>query len=239
MFDTYVTVVGTVLHQPEKRVTNKSNALVATFKVATHPRRYDPKTERWVDAPSLRIRVNCWRRLAEHVAMSVNVGDSVVVYGRISTREWKTEQGEPRLSYEMDADNVGHDLSRGTATFVRARPEGNGSVVDDEDTNSRVNGEPTSPVGAHGSGGGDTDGASDEAGHDDRPFDDDFGYGESYASAPDADADALQILRGLDDVVGTGGDEDAEDEEDVAGAVPGSGGSGGRGRRRGRQPVPA
>jgi len=235
MFDTYVTVVGTVLHQPEKRLTTKSNALVSTFKVATHPRRYDPKSERWVDAPSLRIRVNCWRRLAEHVATSVNVGDSVVVYGRISTREWKTEQGEPRLSYEMDADNVGHDLSRGTATFIRARPEGNGSVVEDADADSRVNGELTSPFGTHVAG----DAGPDEAGHDDRPFDDDFTYGESYTSSPDGDPEALQILRGLEEAMGTGGDEDVDDEEDVAGAVPGPGGTGGRGRRRGRQPVPA
>ena len=89
MFDTYVTVVGTVLHQPDKRVTDTTNALVSTFRVATHPRRYDPKVEQWVDAPSLRIRVNCWRRLAEHVAACVTTGDPVIVYGRISTREWK------------------------------------------------------------------------------------------------------------------------------------------------------
>src|SRR3954469_1158403 len=188
MFDTYVTAIGTVLHQPEKRVTTRSNAIVATFKVATHPRRYDPKSEQWVDAPSLRIRVNCWRRLAEHVATSVNVGDSVVVYGRISTREWKTEQGETRLSYEMDADNVGHDLSRGTATFIRARPESNASVVEDADADSRVNGELTSPFGTHGPGEGEPgEGEPDEAGHHDRPFDDDFSYGESYASSADGD----------------------------------------------------
>src|SRR5215831_11447042 len=144
MFDTYVTVVGTVLHQPDKRVTNTTNALVSTFRVATHPRRYDPKLAQWVDAPSLRIRVNCWRRLAEHVAACVATGDPVIVYGRISTREWKTETGETRVSYEMDADNVGHDLSRGMAQFTRARSGGT-SVIEDEDTDSRVNGEPTSP----------------------------------------------------------------------------------------------
>jgi single-strand DNA-binding protein len=230
MFDTYVTAIGTVLHQPDKRVTNRTNAIVATFRIATHPRRYDPKSEQWVDAPSLRIRVNCWRRLAEHVAASLNVGDPVVVYGRISTREWKTEQGEARLSYEMDADSVGHDLSRGISMFTKARAEGSGSVIEDHDSDSRVNGEPTSPFGGAG---------PDGDGHEDRPYDDDFGYGESYAAPTVGDPDALELLRGLDATLGAGDDEETDDEEDVAAAGPGSGGPGARGRRRGRQPVPA
>ena len=227
MFDTYLTVVGTVLHQPDKRVTNTTNTLVSTFRVATHPRRYDPKVEQWVDAPSLRIRVNCWRKLAEHVASSVTTGDPVIVYGRVSTREWKTETGETRISYEMDADNVGHDLSRGMAQFTRARSGGT-SVVEDDDTESRVNGELTSPwVGGPA--------GPDDGLHEDRPYDDDLGYGESYR-----DGDAVAILReaGLASSP-IGGEEESEDEEEMVGAAADSGGVGGRSRRRGRQPVPA
>ena len=228
MFDTYVTIVGTVLHDPEKRITNKTNTVVATFRVATHPRRYDPKLEQWVDAPSLRLRVNCWRRLAEHVTASVHVGDPVVVYGRISTREWKTEQGETRLSYEMDADNVGHDLSRGLAQFSKARAEGGTSVIEDRESDSRVNGELTSRFGESG----------DEGAHDDRPYDDDLGYGDGYGGLGPSghEVDALTMLRAAGLAVGG---EDAEDEEETAGADADPGGVGPRGRRRGRQPVPA
>ena len=78
MFDTNVTVVGTALNTPEWRRTT-SGALVAHFKVASHSRRYDKDSGRWVDGDSLRVRVTCWRRLAEGVAASVLVGDPVIV----------------------------------------------------------------------------------------------------------------------------------------------------------------
>ena len=40
MFDTNLTVVGTALNTPEKRIT-KNDALVATFRVASRARRFD------------------------------------------------------------------------------------------------------------------------------------------------------------------------------------------------------
>lgn len=65
MFDTYVTIVGNVLTTPEWRRTTQSNTLVANFKVASTARRLDRDSGRWVDGNSLRVRVNCWRKLAE------------------------------------------------------------------------------------------------------------------------------------------------------------------------------
>ena len=132
MFDTYVTVTGNALTTPERRVT-KSNLPVAFFRVASTARRYDRNTNEWVDAANLRIRVTCWRRLADNVAASIVSGDPVVVHGRISTRDWVTEQGEPRIAYELEAVSVGHDLSRGTGTFTRSRHEPAGLVVEDPD----------------------------------------------------------------------------------------------------------
>jgi single-strand DNA-binding protein len=131
MFDTYITVMGTALNTPEKKLT-KNNVVVANFRVATHARRFDKNTGEWVDAPSLRIRVACWRRLAEHVAGSVFSGDALVVHGRIITQDWVNEQGEPRISYTLEAMTVGHDLNRGTSTFTRARAEPAGLVVEEE-----------------------------------------------------------------------------------------------------------
>ena len=59
MFDTYVTVVGTVLTRPDWKLLTKTNSVVASFRVASNSRRYDRNSEQWVDGPSLRIRVNC------------------------------------------------------------------------------------------------------------------------------------------------------------------------------------
>jgi single-strand DNA-binding protein len=132
MFDTYITVIGTVLNNPEKKVT-KNNNLLANFRVASHARRFDKQAGEWVDGESLRIRVTCWRRLAEHVCSSIYSGDAVVVHGRIATRDWKNEEGEARIAYTLEAVAVGHDLSRGTATFTRSRPEPSGLVVEEPD----------------------------------------------------------------------------------------------------------
>jgi single-strand DNA-binding protein len=241
MNDTYICVVGTALNRPERRLINNSDAFVASFRVASHPRHFNQKTDQWADSPNLRIKVNCWRRLGEHVCSSVIAGDPVVVYGRISTRAWKTEQGEPRISYELEANAVGHDLARGTAEFRKTRHDLAAAVVDDEDSDNRINGERTQSFEEHLA-----QLASDEGA--DTAYDNELGYGERLGKdyntdAPVSDLDAIAILReaGLDQVspVAEGGDDEDTGEEELSGAAPGSGGTAGRSRRRGRQPVPA
>ncbi|MEH1013576.1 single-stranded DNA-binding protein [Micromonospora sp. CPCC 206060] len=146
MFDTYVTVIGNVLTAPEWRRTTQSNTLVANFKVASTARRLDRESGRWVDGNSLRVRVNCWRKLAEGVSSSVMVGDPVVVVGRLYTRDWIDDAGTHRTLYELEAVAVGHDLSRGRGRFLRNRPTLATSTVEDAAADSRVHGEPTEPV---------------------------------------------------------------------------------------------
>jgi single-strand DNA-binding protein len=146
MFDTYVTIVGNVLTAPEWRRTSQTNSLVANFKVASTARRLNRETGQWVDGNSLRVRVNCWRRLAEGVASSVMVGDPVIVAGRLYTRDWVDGDGRHRTLYELEALAIGHDLSRGRARFVRNRPTLATSAVEDAEAQTRVHGERTEPV---------------------------------------------------------------------------------------------
>jgi single-strand DNA-binding protein len=269
MFDTYVTIVGNVLTAPEWRRTTQSNTLVANFKVASTARRLDRDSGRWVDGNSLRVRVNCWRKLAEGVAASVAVGDPVVVAGRLYTRDWTDDAGNHRTLYELEAVAVGHDLSRGRARFLRNRPSMTTSTMEDADAESRVHGEATEPVPV----------AQAPASLDDRPFDDDFpppgfsvsrvGLGggaegaagdldeladpfdERPSAEPDERADGLYVDpdelaaepddQPVDDepVPGKRGAEPVTGEPGVAGAAAGVTGTS-RGRRgRGRTPVPA
>lgn len=146
MFDTYVTVVGNVLTAPEWRRTSQTNTLVANFKVASTARRLDRETGRWVDGNSLRVRVNCWRKLAEGVASSVMVGDPIIVVGRLYTRDWVDAEGNQRTMYELDAVAVGHDLARGRAKFARNRSVTATSSVEDAESRQRVQGEATEVV---------------------------------------------------------------------------------------------
>jgi single-strand DNA-binding protein len=122
VFETNIVLVGNVLTAPEWRRTASTGALVATFRVASTARRMDRESGRWVDGDSLRLRVSCWRKLAEGVSASIAVGDPVVVMGRIFTRDWTDSDGNARVSYEMEASAVGHDLGRGKAKFFRTRP---------------------------------------------------------------------------------------------------------------------
>jgi single-strand DNA-binding protein len=143
MYDTNVTIVGNALTRPEWRRFERTNALVANFKVASTSRRFDKQNNRWIDGDNLRVRVNCWRRLAEGVVASIRVGDPVIVTGRMYTRDWTTESGERRSAYELEAAAVGHDLSRGIAAFKRGRINVSTSVVEDAEADKHVKGEPT------------------------------------------------------------------------------------------------
>ena len=220
MYSTRVPIIGTALTQPEKRVIEKTGAVVTSFRIVANERRYDKATEQWVDSGMLRIRVSCWRRLAEHVVKSINVGDPIFVFGRLYTREWKTEQGELRVSYEVDAETVGHDLSRGVTSFTKTGYQGPSAVIEDEEHDNRISGEVSYAVGG-------------SAGHGaTSPFDDE---GDGSEVASETAEDALALLRevGLAEPDAGRGDSATGDEEDVDDEELAGVGSGGR-RRRGR-----
>jgi single-strand DNA-binding protein len=146
VFDTMVTVVGNVLNSPDCRRVVDNQTLVASFKVASTSRRFDRADSRWIDGDSLRVRVNCWRQLAENVARSVQVGDPVIVTGRLYSRDWESEDHVRRVSYELDAHTVGHDLSRGRAKFARIKAHTATSAIDDELVDARIGEAPTVPA---------------------------------------------------------------------------------------------
>lgn len=144
MNDTHVTVIGNALHHPETRRTANTGAVVTTFKIASTARRY--AGGQWMDGNSLRVRVSCWRALADNVRDSVTRGDPLIVHGRLFTRDWSDEQGNKRTAYELVATAVGHDLSRGRAVFERVRAATSTSTIEDSETEQRIGGELTEPV---------------------------------------------------------------------------------------------
>jgi len=146
MFDTYVTIVGNALHEPEWRKTANTGALVCTFKIASTARRFNRDTRQWVDGNSLRVRVTCWRSLASNVKESVTRGDPLIVTGRLFTRDWMDEEGTKRTSYELEALSIGHDLNRGRAVFERRKANTATSEVEDPQAAQRAGGEPTEVV---------------------------------------------------------------------------------------------
>lgn len=121
MNDTIMTIVGNVVDAPKLRRT-KNGYSVANFRVASTPRRFDREKAIWVDGDTLFVSVTAWRAMGENIAGSLHKGQPVIVSGRYYQREYKQDDAV-RTAYELEAVAVGHDLSRGVASFERvSRP---------------------------------------------------------------------------------------------------------------------
>ncbi|MFJ4435886.1 single-stranded DNA-binding protein [Streptomyces sp. NPDC088923] len=116
MNDTMVTVVGNVATDLMFRETQ--GGAVARFRLAVTARRWHREEQRWVDGHTNFFSVATWRYLAHNVSSSVAIGDPVVVHGRLRLRD-EVYEGQRRLTAEIEAVSVGHDLARGTTAFRR------------------------------------------------------------------------------------------------------------------------
>jgi single-strand DNA-binding protein len=117
MNETLVTLQGNLGNDVTVRQAGDSK--VATMRVACTPRRYQRKTEEWVDGDTQWFTVHAWRALADNVEQSLRRGDPVVVHGRLSAQTWTNSAGMEVTTFEVDATFVGHDLNRGTSSFTR------------------------------------------------------------------------------------------------------------------------
>lgn len=118
MFDTQVTVVGNLVADPRMSET-KDGQQIASFRLASTPRRFDRAAGEWKDGDTLFTSVTCWRSLAENVHLSLRKGNSVIVIGRLSVRPYETREGEKRQSVDIDAMAVGPELGRATTIIKR------------------------------------------------------------------------------------------------------------------------
>lgn len=117
MNEIVVTVIGNVASDLRFEQL-KSGTPLATFRLASSARIYDRGKGEWTDGPTSFFSVFCWNSLGEHVASSLSKGEPVVVTGRLTSRSWERD-GRSGTSLEIRANSVGHDLSRGTASFQR------------------------------------------------------------------------------------------------------------------------
>ena len=126
--DAYVQLTGNVGGTVEF---HNNTVPVASFRLAHTPR--VRRNGEWGDAPTTWITVTCFRALAENVKGSLHKGHPVVVAGRLRTNVW-TKDGTTYERLTLEATTVGHDLTRGTATFFRASTE---SPVEDREDSLR------------------------------------------------------------------------------------------------------
>lgn len=122
--ETIITVVGNLTADPELRFT-QSGAPVASFTVASTPRRFDKQRNEWIDGEPMFLRTSVWNDQAENVAESLEKGARVVVQGRLGQRSFTDRDGNDRTTIELQADEVAPSLKYATAKPQRTPRNGN------------------------------------------------------------------------------------------------------------------
>ncbi len=113
-----VTIRGNVGKTPSTN-TLPSGTPVTNFSVATTPRWYDYNQGMWREGTTSWYQVRTYRSLAENCGRCLYQGQPVIVTGRLNIREWTDKEGRPRVSAEIDATAVGHDLNMGPSSYIK------------------------------------------------------------------------------------------------------------------------
>ncbi|WP_296665154.1 single-stranded DNA-binding protein [Demequina sp.] len=92
---------------------------IASFRLASTPRYFDRERSIWVDGVTEWFTVRAFRSAAITIEKSIKKGQPVLVSGRFRTSTWESKEG-PRTDQVIDAVAVGHDCTRGVASFSRA-----------------------------------------------------------------------------------------------------------------------
>lgn len=117
MYEATVALSGNAVSEVKHVITAEGHHL-ARFRMVVNGRRFDRTADRWVDTESSYYSVVAWRHVADNMAASISKGDPVVVMGRLRIREWERD-GVPGVTAEIDAQALGHDLTRGRTRFER------------------------------------------------------------------------------------------------------------------------
>lgn len=117
MNETRITVHGNVVSEPVERQ-GRNGSIFTTFRIATTPYRRTADG-RYLDGDTSFYSVIAFNALAANAATALRKGQPVIVEGNLAVKQYVGSDGQPRLSPEIDADHIGHDLSWGRATFER------------------------------------------------------------------------------------------------------------------------
>lgn len=116
----YIMLTGFVARDPELHVIKEKKLAFARLRVGSPSRYLDRTTGEWTDGDVSYFDVTCWRFLAMNVKASLHKGDRVTLQGKFRTRTWTDNQDRPRVTMEIAADAVGHNLTGGWTIYNRA-----------------------------------------------------------------------------------------------------------------------
>lgn len=108
------TVTGNLAAKPELK--NTTNGKLYARITVYSTRRVQNQTGTWVDANTTKIQCTLWGGLAEHAAVELDKGMSVIVKGTLEQREYKDKDGMQRIALEMNVLEIGRALKHSTPT---------------------------------------------------------------------------------------------------------------------------
>lgn len=124
-----ITIHGRLTADPELKQT-QSGVSVCTFTVAVD-RSYSNGEDKITDF----FTVVCWRGLADMVAKYFGKGKEIIVSGEMQSRKWQDNDGNNRVSWEIQSNTVdfcGSKANNTTTTETAKKPDLDAVV---EDTN--------------------------------------------------------------------------------------------------------
>jgi single-strand DNA-binding protein len=131
-----VQIIGNVGRDPEQRYTQQGT-MVVSFSVAVNNRRRNPDGS--FNEETEWYRVNTFGRLAETCQQYVTKGSSIFIDGRLRVDRWTGQDGQPRYTLDVVANDVQFIGSRqregidgDQPTPIRNRPAG-GPELDQSD----------------------------------------------------------------------------------------------------------
>jgi single-strand DNA-binding protein len=104
-----ITLIGNLTQDPELKFLPSGKAL-CTVNVVTSKKKNVNGV--WEESDTTFWKVTVWDRAAEHVADSVQKGDSVIIVGTAAERSWEGRDGQKRTTVEVTAQKFAVELGR-------------------------------------------------------------------------------------------------------------------------------
>jgi len=126
----HITIMGRLVRDPELRKT-QSGVSVVTFTVAVDRdfKNGDEKVTDFIDCTA-------WRGTADFISKYFGKGRMIVVDGQLNSRKWQDKDGNNRVSWEVQAQNVYFADSKRNDDGQQSKPQTFEEVAseDGEDT---------------------------------------------------------------------------------------------------------
>ncbi|MDR2538127.1 MAG: single-stranded DNA-binding protein [Bifidobacteriaceae bacterium] len=129
-----VSMTGYVATEPKYKVSASGTPYIK-FRLAHSFAHFDTEKNAWIEDPTLWFTIKAWNNLATNLNESVKKSDVVYVTGSLRRETWEGRNGAQMEDLALEANFVGHDLTRGVSHYER---NSHGTIFDAEEKDENV-----------------------------------------------------------------------------------------------------